>query len=80
MALAAKNECDIHHLDVKSAFLNGDLQKTVYVSQPEGFIKPGKEHLIYRLVKVLYGQRQAPHAWYAKLKKCLEELGFIKSL
>lgn len=78
LALAAKNGWEVHHLDVKSAFLNGDLQETVYVSQPEGFVKKNKEHLVYQLVKALYGLRQAPRAWYAKLSKCLENLGFTK--
>lgn len=44
LALAANNGWEVHHLDVKSAFLNGDLQEDVYVSQPEGFIQEGKEH------------------------------------
>lgn len=78
LALAAKNEWEVHHLDVKSAFLNGDLQETVFVSQPEGFVRKGKAHLVYKLVKAFYGLRQAPRAWYAKLSKYLEELGFEK--
>lgn len=78
LALAAKNSWEVHHLDVKSAFLNGDLEETVYVSQPKGFVQKNKEHMVYRLVKALYGLRQAPRAWYAKLNKCLESLGFTK--
>lgn len=78
LALAAKNSWEVHHLDIKSAFLNGELQEEVYVTQPEGFVKEGKEHLVYRLVKALYGLRQAPRAWYAKLSKCLEELNFVR--
>lgn len=62
----------MHHLDVKTAFLNGEILEEVYVSQPEGFEKKGKEHLVYKLAKALYGLRQAPRAWYAKLNKCLE--------
>lgn len=78
LALAAENRWEIHHLDVKSAFLNGDLQEDVYVQQPEGFVKQGKEHMVYKLVKALYGLRQAPRAWYDKLNKCLVSLGFTK--
>lgn len=78
LALAAKNGWQVHHLDVKSAFLNGELQETVYVTQPEGFVKKNKEHLVYRLIKALYGLRQAPRAWYARLSKYLEKLGFTK--
>lgn len=78
LALAAKNGWQVHHLDVKSAFLNGDLKEEVYVSQPEGFIKRGQEHLVYKLYKALYGLRQAPRAWYAKLSKCLESMGLTR--
>lgn len=65
-------------MDVKSAFLNGEIQEEVYVTQPEGFFKEVQEHLVYRLIKALYGLRQAPRAWYAKLNKCLEDLGFVR--
>lgn len=78
LALAAKNGWEVHHLDLKSAFLNGELQEVVYVSQPEGFIKEGSEHMVHRLIKALYGLRQAPWAWYDKLRKCLKDLGFSK--
>lgn len=76
LALSAKNKWEVHHLDVKTAFLNGDIKEDVYVAQPEGFEKAGKGHLVYKLKKALYGLRQAPRAWYAKLSSCLEELGF----
>lgn len=78
LALAAKNAWEVHHLDVKSAFLNGELQEEVYVVQPEGFLKRGQEYKVYKLIKALYGLRQAPRAWYARLSRCLEELGFIR--
>lgn len=78
LAVVAKNGWEVHHLDVKSAFLNGELLEDVYVIQPDGFVKEGQEHMVYKLFKALYGLRQAPRAWYAKLSKCLEKLGFIK--
>ena len=65
-------------MDVQSAFLNGEIQEEVYVQQPEGFEKKGEEHKVYRLLKALYGLRQAPRAWYTRLRKCLESLGFEK--
>lgn len=71
LALATKNRWEIHHLDVKLAFLNGELKEVVYVSQPEGFVKENSEHMVYQLIKTLYGLRQAPRAWYAKLSRCL---------
>ncbi|KAL8107456.1 hypothetical protein AgCh_024022 [Apium graveolens] len=78
LALAAKNGWQVHHLDVKSPFLNGELQETVYVEQPEGFVKETGKHLVYKLRKALYGLKQVPRAWYARLNKYLESLGFEK--
>ncbi|GJR68716.1 zinc finger, CCHC-type containing protein [Tanacetum coccineum] len=78
LALAAKENWIVHHLDVKSAFLNGELKEEVYVTQPTGFEVKGKEEMVYKLHKALYGLRQAPRSWNAKLDKVLKELGFRK--
>lgn len=78
LALEAKNEWEVHHLDVKSAFLNGKLYEEVYVNQPEGYVKEGQEEKVYKLFKALYRLRQAPRAWYTQINKCLEKLGFVK--
>lgn len=78
LALAAKNMWQVHHLDVKTAFLNGDINEEVYVAQPKGFVKKGQEQMVYKLYKALYGIKQAPHAWYSKLNNCLEQLGFTR--
>jgi hypothetical protein len=69
----------VHHLDVKSAFLNGDLTEEVYVSQPPGFVIDGMEGKVLRLNKALYGLRQALRAWNAKLHSTLRSLGFTRS-
>ena len=53
-SLAAQNGWKIHHMDVKTAFLNGDLKEDVYMFQPEGFFVKGKEHKVCKLVKYLY--------------------------
>ena len=66
LALAAHLKWPIYQLDVKSAFLNGDLEEEVYVVQPEGFVVEGMEDKVYRLKKALYGLKQAPRAWYSK--------------
>lgn len=73
-----KHDWEVHHLDVKSAFLNGVIQEEVYVSQPKGYIKKGSEHKVYKLLKALYGLRQAPRAWYSRLNQCLLQFGFVK--
>jgi hypothetical protein len=79
IALAADKGWEMHHLDVKSAFLNGDLQEEVYVQQPEGFVKTGSEPQVLKLKKALYGLHQAPRAWNAKLDVTLTSLGFVRS-
>lgn len=65
-------------MSIKSAFLNGDHEEEVYVVQPHGFVHDGQESKVLRLHKDLYGLRQAPHAWNAKLDSSLAALGFVK--
>lgn len=76
--LAATNGWEVHHLDVKTAFLHGELKETLYVTQPEGFEIKGSEHKVYKLNKALYGLRQAPRAWNNKLNQILMSLEFFK--
>ena len=76
IALAESHGWEIHHLDVKTTFLNGELKEEVYVHQPEGFVIAGEERKVYKLKKALYGLRQAPKAWNIKLNKILRELCF----
>ncbi|GJY16137.1 copia-type reverse transcriptase protein [Tanacetum coccineum] len=76
ITLEARKEWKIHHLEVKTAFLHGDLNEEVYVVQLEGFKKPGEEKKVYKFAKSLYGLRQAPRAWNIKLDNNLKETGF----
>ncbi|CAA0816053.1 Unknown protein [Striga hermonthica] len=69
---------EVHHMDVKSAFLNGELEEDVYVIQTPGFEIKEEEHKMLKLHKALYGLRQAPRAWNSKLDKSLKVLGFEK--
>lgn len=78
VSIAAAKGWEVHHLDVKTAFLHGELKETVYVTQPEGFEVKGSEGKVYKLNKALYGLRQAPRAWNHKLNAILLELGFRK--
>ena len=80
IAMAAQFKWKLHHLDVKSAFLNGYIEEDIYVNQPEGFIKKGKENYVLKLRKALYGSRQAPRAWNSKLDETLKSMGFIRSI
>ncbi|RVW63782.1 Retrovirus-related Pol polyprotein from transposon TNT 1-94 [Vitis vinifera] len=76
ISIAAHEGWKVHHMDVKSAFLNGVLEEEVYVIQPSGFEIKGEEHKVLKLHKALYGLRQAPRAWNSKLDKSLRTLGF----
>ncbi|KAJ0978704.1 hypothetical protein J5N97_014178 [Dioscorea zingiberensis] len=66
-------------MDVKSAFLNGELEEEVYVCQPSGYEKKNNEEKVFKLRKALYGLCQAPRAWYSKLDRSLASLGFERS-
>jgi hypothetical protein len=62
-------------MDVKSAFLNGFLEEEVYVKQPLGFESAEFPHRVYRLIKELHGMKQAPRAWYGRLRGFLFSKG-----
>nr|GEW36790.1 hypothetical protein [Tanacetum cinerariifolium] len=68
----------VYHMDVKTAFLNGNLWKEVYVSQPDGFVDPDNPNHVYKLKKALYGLKQAPRAWYDMLSLFLIFQDFSK--
>jgi len=78
VAVAIKHNWSMYQLDVKSAFLNGELEEEVYVSQPPGFEIKGKEDYVYKLDKALYGVKQAPRAWNKKIDRFLIQQGFTK--
>jgi hypothetical protein len=63
-------------MDVKTAFLNSNLQEEVFMEQASGFAQPGPEHNVFKLHKALYDLHQAPRAWNQKLVKKLAALGF----
>jgi hypothetical protein len=55
MALVTHYDLELHQIDVKTSFLNGDLYENVYMAQPKGFVVEGKENLGYHLTKFIYG-------------------------
>jgi uncharacterized membrane protein YciS (DUF1049 family) len=78
LAYASFKGFKVFQLDVKSAFLYGEVKEIVYVAQPPGFVNKDEPHKCYRLVKALYGLHQAPRAWYGTLSNYLLENGFIR--
>ncbi|GJW87856.1 retrovirus-related pol polyprotein from transposon TNT 1-94 [Tanacetum coccineum] len=78
IANVASKNMTIYQMDVKTAFLNGELKEEVYVSQPEGFVDPDHPTHVYRLKKALYGLKQAPRAWYDTLSRFLLDNKFSK--
>nr|GEV32939.1 hypothetical protein [Tanacetum cinerariifolium] len=78
LALAGSYGWWVHHLDVKSAFLNVYLEEEVYVSQQEGYQKEGESNKVYKISKALYDLKQAPRAWKAFLDRYQKSLGFVR--
>ncbi|GJT80628.1 retrovirus-related pol polyprotein from transposon TNT 1-94 [Tanacetum coccineum] len=78
VANAANKNMPIYQMDVKTAFLNGELKEEVYVSQPEGFVDQDNPSHVYKLKKALYGLNQAPRAWYDTLSSFLISQHFSK--
>jgi hypothetical protein len=67
-------------MDVKTTFLNGEIEEEVYIEQPDGFVIHEKESHVCRLKKASYGLKQAPRAWYEKIDGYLMSSGFNKSV
>ena len=69
----------LHHIDVKTTFLNGVIEKDVYIEQHYGFVIHGKDSHVCRLKKDFHGLKQAPATWYARIDRYLMSLGLTKS-
>nr|GEY23895.1 ribonuclease H-like domain-containing protein [Tanacetum cinerariifolium] len=78
LAFATHKNMVVYQMDVKTAFLNGNLHEEVYVSQPDGFVDPNNPNHVYKLKKALYGLKQAPRAWYDMLSLFLISQDFSK--
>ena len=80
LAMAAMRRWPLHQLDIKNAFLHGDLSEEVYMEQPPGFVAQGESHgFAWRLHKALYGLKQSPRAWFGKFNTALQHFGMIRS-
>jgi hypothetical protein len=77
ISLAASYGLTIHQMDVKTTFLNGELEKEIYMDKPDGFITIGQEGKVCKLLKSLYGLKQAHKQWHEKFDKTLTLAGFV---
>ncbi|GJS20335.1 retrovirus-related pol polyprotein from transposon TNT 1-94, partial [Tanacetum coccineum] len=78
LAFSAHKNMVVYQMDVKTAFLNGNLREEVYVSQPDGFVDPDNPNHVYKLKKALYGLKQALRSWYDMLSSFLISKDFSK--
>jgi hypothetical protein len=78
LAYACSKNVKVYQMDVKSSFLNGELEEEVHIEQPEGFQLLENTDYVCKLKKALYGLKQAPRAWYSRLDKYLQQAGFRK--
>ena len=79
IALSVQLDLNIDHFDVTTAFLHGDLQEQVYMTQPGFFVKPGQEAKVCLLQKAIYGLKQSSRAWNKKVNEILKEIGYNRS-
>jgi hypothetical protein len=80
ISLASSMGWRLHQMEVKTTFLNGEIEEEVYIEKPYGFVIHEKESHVCRLKKALYGLNQEPRAWYARIYGYLMSLGFNKSV
>ncbi|CAJ2672347.1 unnamed protein product [Trifolium pratense] len=76
MALVAHFDLELHQMDVKTAFLNGNIEETIYMVQPENFVSGDPKSVVCKLKKSIYGLRQASRQWYCKFHQVISSFGF----
>ena len=76
LSLVAHMDLELFQMDVKTAFLNGDLDEEIYMQQPVGFITPGQENKVCKLRKSIYGLKQSSRQWYIKFHNDIISFGF----
>ena len=77
IAMASIHKLIVHQMNVKTTFLNGDLDEEIYLDQPESFVVQGQESKVCKLRKSLYGLKQAPKNWHEKFDNTLISNGFV---
>ncbi|RVW69324.1 Retrovirus-related Pol polyprotein from transposon RE1 [Vitis vinifera] len=79
LSMAAMCSWPLYQLDIKNAFLHGDLVEEVYMEQPPGFVAQGESGLVCRLRRSLYGLKQSPRAWFGRFSSVVQEFGMLRS-
>ena len=77
--MAAMRSWPPYQLDIKNAFLHGDLAEEVYMKQPPSFVAQGGSSLVCRLRHSLYGLKQSPRAWFGRFCSVVQEFGMLRS-
>jgi hypothetical protein len=77
LSLAASHGLLVHQMDVKTTFLNGELDEKIYMEQPTGFVANVQEGMVCKLLKSLYGLKQAHKQWHEKFDRTLTYVGFV---
>ena len=80
MALVSHYDLELHQMDVKTAFLNGNIDETIYMVQPENFESNDSKQLVCRLKRSIYGLKQASRQWYQKFDQVITSFGFKENI
>ena len=80
MTLVTHFDFELHHMDMKTTFLNGHLEEEVYMKQPEGFSSSDNEHLVCKLNKFIYELKQASGQWYLKFHEVITSFSFEENI
>ncbi len=80
LAIAAYHDYEVWQMDVKTAFLNGNLSEDVYMTQPQGFVDPENAGKVCKLLKSIYGLKQASRSWNLRFDEVVKGFGFIKNV
>ena len=80
LSIAASLDYEIWQMDVKTAFLNGYLNEDIYMSQPDGFVETGQEQKVCKLLKSIYGLKQASRSWNLRFDEIIKTYGFEQNI
>ena len=80
LSIVACLDYEIWKMDVKTAFLNGYLEQSIYMMQPEGFVAKGQQQKVYKLLRSIYGLKQASRSWNLGFNETIKTYGFEQNV